>query len=195
MCYVASSCRLTNFIDLDGKEVLLTPSINSKELQHTLLAVKQGNFCTILNLSVANAVIFEQLHRRLFSFLGKRKNVQREVILGGYKTDIFIKDTQTIIEIKAVISADKQAQFPSVKSDRRLLQLEKIKLLLHSGYKVCYFFVSLSPKVTSIKLDHSNRFYSLFLDCVNSGMSYYGCSLKMHNEEITVASKLEVLLV
>lgn len=194
LCYVASSCRLTNFIELDGKEVLLTPSVRGKELRYTLFAVQQGNHFTILNLSIANAVIFEQLHRRLFSFLGKRNNIQRELTVGDYKTDIFIKDSQTIIEVKAIISSGKQAQFPSGKSDRRLQQLEKIKLLLHSGYKVCYFFVSLSPEVTSIKLDRSNQFYSLFLDCVNCGMSYYGYSLKMNSGEINVASKLEVLL-
>ena len=192
VCYVSSSCKLENLIDLSGKDVLLTPSAESTMLPHTLFAVKQGRKTTILNLSVANAVIFEQLRKRRFSFLGKRKSTRREVLLGGYKADIFIDDTHTAIEIKTIITSKKQAIFPSVRSERSLGQLEHIKNLLLNGYRVCYMFVSLSPDVKGISLDRTTPFYSAFIDCVNSGMSYYGCTLKMHNGEITIASSLNV---
>ena len=194
ICYVSSSCRLTSFIDLYKKEVLLTPNVKSNDLQYTLFAVNEGTHSTILNLAVANAVIFEQLHRRPFSFLGKRKSVHREKLLEGYKADIFIEDTRTAIEIKAIISSEKQAIFPAVHSERGLRQLDQIGLLLQKGYKVCYLFASLSSNVKSIVLDRATPFYSTFINRVNCGMLYYGCSLKIQNGEIRVASALEVIL-
>jgi len=194
VCYVSSSSRLENFVDLVGKEVLLMPSLGSSQFPYTLFAVKQGMNFTILNLSIANTVIFKQLHRKLFGFLGKRKNASREIALGGYRTDIFIEDTRTAIEIKAIISSEKQAIFPSVTAKRSVRQLEHIKLLLQKGYKVCYMFVSLSPDVKIVVLDRSTPYYSVFLDCVNYGMVYYGCSIKIQKGEIVVAHTLEVKL-
>ena len=154
VCYVSASCRLENFIDLHNKEVQLTPSTNSSKLQHTLFAVYKNNEkkATILNLSLANAVVFEQLHRRLFSFLGSRKLARREVLVEGYKADIFIEDTKTAIEIKTIIASSRQANFPSVKSERGLKQLEQIKVLLKKGYRVCYMFVSLRPESLNTQL-------------------------------------------
>ena len=196
VCYVSASCRLENFIDLHNKEVQLTPSTNSSKLQHTLFAVYKNNEkkATILNLSLANAVVFEQLHRRLFSFLGSRKLARREVLVEGYKADIFIEDTKTVIEIKTIIASSGQAIFPSVKSERGLKQLEQIKVLLEKGYRVCYMFVSLSPEVKSVVLDRTMSFYPAFLDCVNCGMCYIGYSLKIKSGEIYVATRIEVNL-
>lgn len=193
-CYVPSSCRLSNFIELSGSEVLLTPSIGSTSLPYTLFAVKQGRKMTLLNLTTANAIVFEELKSRRFSFLGKRKKARREVALPQYKADIFIEDTNTAIEIKTIIFSGKEATFPSVKSARSVCQLERIKALLLQGYNVCYMFVVLSPEVKSIKLDRTNPFYSAFIDCVNSGMRYHGCSLKLHGDKITVAATLKIEL-
>ena len=78
LCYVASSCRLPQFIYLEGKEVLLLPKGESaSKTQYTLYAVKKGNGYILLNLSMANNTLQEQLHRRIFSFLGKRQNILR----------------------------------------------------------------------------------------------------------------------
>ncbi len=192
LCYVPSSCRLSNFIDLNGESVLLTPSINSVTLPLTLFATAEKRKATILNLSIANEAVFEALKGRRFSFLGKRKSIRREVLLNGYKADIYIEDTRTAMEIKTIISSEKNALFPSVKSKRRLRQLEHINRLLQEGYKVCYTFVSLSPNVRSIELDRTSAFYPAFLACVNKGMSYYGCSLEYRNGEIGIASAIEV---
>ncbi|NLC73360.1 MAG: DNA/RNA nuclease SfsA [Ruminococcaceae bacterium] len=194
LCYVPSSCRLSNFIDLEGKAVLLTPSINSITLPLTLLATAEGRKATILNLSVANEVVFEALNGRRFSFLGKRTSARREVLINGYKADVYIEDTHTAMEIKTIISSQKNALFPSVKSERSLRQLERIKLLLEEGYNVCYTFVSLSPRVRSIELDRASAFYPAFLACVKKGMSYYGCSLEYRKGEIGIAASIEVII-
>lgn len=194
ICYVASSCKLSNLIKLTGREVLLTPSIGCTALQHTLFAARLRRKTTILNLSVANTVVFEELRSKRFAFLGKRKSLQKEVLLQQYRADIFISDTNTAIEIKTVITSEKRAVFPSVKSARSVHQLERIKELLLQGYKVCYMFVALSPEVKSVVLDHTAPFYTAFLDCVDCGMSYYACSLKLHDDEITVAATLKIEL-
>lgn len=193
-CYVASSCKLSNFIDIYGCEVLLTPSVGSTSLPYTLFAAREESRNTILNLSVANAVLFDELKSRRFAFLGKRKNFRREVLLQQYKADIFVDDTNTAIEVKTIITTQKKAIFPSVQSTRSVKQLEHIKALLLQGYKVCYMFVALSPNVKSITLDCTSPFYAAFLDCIDCGMSYYGCSLKLQDDEITIAASLKIEL-
>ena len=194
LCYVPSSCRLTNFIELNGKEVLLSPNVGENEkTRYALFAVKSGNSYILLNLALANAIVSEQLSRRYFSFLGKRKTLQREVTVSGYKADVYAVDSKTIIEVKTVISDKKEASFPTVYSDRILDQLERIQRLLEEGQRVCWLLVSLSPTVRRIVLNKDSSFFPAFLNCIEKGMLFQGCKLQMRNGEITVASMIDVV--
>ena len=103
-CYIPSSCRLSNFIDLSGRTVLLKPNqAASTRTAYAIYAVKYGRQFILLNLAQANRVIEAQLSRRFFSFLGPRKRITHEVSIESYKSDLYIHDTDTIIEIKSII--------------------------------------------------------------------------------------------
>ncbi len=193
LCYVASSCRLSNFLKLEGKKVLLLPKgKNANSTYYTLYAVKYRNSYTLLDLSLANNVIKEQIHRRYFSLLGRRKNVVGEKLICGYKADLFICDTNTIIEIKTVISNHDETVFPTVYSDRSLAQLDRVKTLLQSGYRFYYMFVALSPSVKKIIIDKDTLFYRKFVECMDCGMQAIACRLRTTEKNVEVNRMVEV---
>lgn len=194
VCYIPSSCRLSPFIDLADRETLLLP-IKKKEARtkYSVYAVKDGANYILLNLGECNAILEKEIHRRLFSFLGKRKRLLREANVAGYKADLFIKDTNTIIEIKSILSSERKTMFPSVRSKRAVTQLEKISHLLESGYSVCYIFMSVNPKTKAIYIDESNTEYCiLFRECIAKGMQCCAVSIALKDYDAKVIAKLKV---
>ena len=73
--------------------------------------------------SLSNVVIEKGIHNRRFSYLGKRSLVQKEHSVEGYKADLYIPQTKTIVEIKSVLSEKDEAVFPTVFSERTQNQL------------------------------------------------------------------------
>lgn len=194
LCYVPSSCKLSNFINLAGQTVILKRVQQSSNIEYALFAAETTRGLVLLNLSTANKAIEAQLYRRSFSFLGPRKNIAREATIDGYKCDLYIQDSDTLIEIKTVLSLERIAHFPTVQSERIIQQLQKIEALLEAGHKVCYLFAALSPQIKTIALDASDSFNALFKRCIDKGMVYYGCSLRTVGSSVTVASSVKVQL-
>lgn len=193
LCYVASSSKLSNFIELEGVDVWLLPKgKNASSTEYTLFSAEVADGRVLLELSLANTAIEEQLHRRYFSFLGKRKNIHREKTVDGYKADLYIEDTDTLVEIKTVISTERTAIFPSVYSERSIIQLKKVLELLERNHKVCYLFAILHPGIRKLKIDSNTEFYKLFIQCVEAGMLYKACKLKITENEISVEGIIDV---
>lgn len=194
VCYIPSSCRLSNFIDLTNRIVLLLPTkAKNARTQYAVFAVKYRNRYVLLNMTHANRIIEEQINRRFFSFLGKRKFVTHEAFVEGYKSDLYIEDSNTVIEIKSILSFDKKAKFPTVYSERAICQFAKMKELLDKGYKVCYIFVSLNPGVKQVEINQDiGEYYNLFTQCVEKGMMYCGFSIDLKNESPYVYSKINI---
>lgn len=70
-CYIPSSCRLGNFIDMKGRTVLLKHNqAKDARTKYAVYAVKIKNEFILLNLSQANRIIEVALPKRRFSFLG-----------------------------------------------------------------------------------------------------------------------------
>lgn len=172
VCYVPASCKLGNFIDLSGRVVWLKKLPKHSGLKYSLFALETKQGLVLLNLAYANRVIEQQIHRRFFSFLGKRTHVLREQVFDGYKCDLFITDTNTIVEIKTVLTLDRHAHFPSVYSERAEFQLNHLQQLLAKGYNVCFIFVGLGPHIKSISIDCDEAFTNAFNYCVQQGMTY-----------------------
>lgn len=193
-CYVPSSCRLSNFLDMTDRSVILTPITNPKaKTRLALYAVKYGRSYVSINLANSNRTVEQQIYRRYFAFLGKRKNVTRETKIGDYKCDLFINDTNTIVEIKSLLAFEKQAVFPTVYSERAVKQLEQLSALLDQGYPVCFMMISLSTTVKEISINREiEDFYRLFVECVNKGMQYRGFSLRLNNGEMEVSSMIKM---
>lgn len=192
LCYVPSSCRLSNLIDLTGRSVLLTRMSSRSKIKYCLFAVETNEGYVLLNLALANKIVYNQIGRRYFSFLGKREHVRMETVVEGYKSDLFIEDTKTVVEIKTVLSLDPIGHFPTVYSKRLIQQLKKIETLLDSGYRVCYMLISLGPQVRRIYLDSDRDFTELIDICISKGMILCGYALQFQEDAIGIASKIKV---
>ena len=134
-CYVPSSCHLSNFLQLKGKRVVLIPTQGKNtRTKYALYAAPYRKNYIILNTSLSNVAIEKGIHNRRFSYLGKRSNVQKEHSVEGYKADLYIPQTKTIVEIKSVLSENDEAVFPTVFSERTQNQLKSIQEMLDKGW-------------------------------------------------------------
>lgn len=184
LCYIPSSCRLSNFLDLTDKTVILKPTISKNtRTKYSVYAVKTQGQYVLLNLSQPNKLVRDQLHRRYFSYLGSRKKIKTEVGIDGYKTDLFIEDTMTIIEIKSILCFDRSALFPTVYSERAIDQLYKLYSLLKNGCNVCYLFMSLNPIVRDISInERMSEYMDIFHKCIQQGMHYDAFTIKLNDQ-------------
>jgi len=193
-CYIASSCHLGNFIDLSGKEVILRKITSTKaRTKYAVKAFIVKKHEIPLEMAISNRVIENEINRRLFSFLGSRKRILRESTIGDYKCDLCIQDTNTLIEIKSVLTLDKHAFFPTVYSERAVQQLVAIEKLLLEGYKVFYFLVSLNPCVVDISINSKSvEFVNAFKKCVDLGMEYCGFAIETYSGQSSIRKKIPV---
>lgn len=196
ICYIPSSCRLSNFIDMTGRTVLLKPiETPNARTSYAVYAVKYRKSFILLNLAQANRVIETQIKRRYFSFLGVRKKVSREYKIGNYKTDLFIHDTNTLIEIKSTLSFSKESVFPTVYSERAVKQLKEISRLLDEGHHACYILVSLNPCVKEIVINSKvEDYYKAFMECVEKGMTYCAFSVRLREQVPELYAKIKVTI-
>lgn len=193
-CYIPSSCRLSNFIDMTERTVLLKPiETPNARTPYAVYAVKHRKNFILLNLAQANRVVEAQIRRRYFSFLGVRKNVQREYKIGNYKTDLFIHDTNTLVEIKSTLAFSRESTFPTVYSERAVKQLKEISRLLDEGYRACYVLVSLNPSVKEIVINAEvEDYYKEFIECVKKGMAYCAFSVRLREQTPELHAKIKV---
>jgi len=193
-CHVPFSYRLANFLELEGKPVLvksnITPNVRTR---YALVAMPYKRSYLLLNSSFANRVIEENIHRRRFSFLRKRKTILKEHHVEGYKADLFINDSSTIVEVKGVISTSRTAIFPKIHSERANRQLKALSELLQKGYKVCYIIVSLNPYVNEIVLDMNSTLFELFTECQALGMQAKGFAIKLKENKIVINKEIPLI--
>lgn len=193
-CYIPSSCKLGNFLKLADKEVILRKNLaGDARTRYAVYAVKYKYNYISLNTSEANRVVFESLKRRLFAYMGKRSNPQKEIVIDGYKADIYLPKEDMIIEIKSIISLDRQAVFPTVYSERAISQLKKIRELLQKGKRVTYLFVSLNPYVESFAISNEikmDEFRYLFLSCLEMGMQCRGYTTYLKDFKIQIKKEI-----
>lgn len=193
LCYVPSSCRLSNFINLAGRTVLLTRLSPHAQIKYSLYAVETDKGLVLLNLALANKVVLSQINKRCFGFLGKRRHLRTEVVVNGYRSDLYIEDTKTIIEIKTILSLDSSGHFPTGYPRRLINQLRRIETLLESGCRVCYLFIALGPQIKRIYLDANQEFSELFDRCMSKGMICRGYAICIHDDGISVSSKVRLM--
>ncbi len=194
-CYVPSSCRLDNFIDLHGKRVLLLPTeAPNARTRYSLLAVPYKHNHILLNIGKVNSVIKRDIGKRCFSDLGKRSEVYREYKIGSYKSDLFIANSNTLLEVKSILSLGKSAVFPTVFSQRTLDQLKEISSLMDVGNNAALVIASLNPYVEQIQIDHSSPFYKALNPCIEKGMKLLAISLYIHQSEARIKRRIKIEL-
>ena len=193
VCYVPSSCHLGNFIELKGKRVFLLPTITKNaRTPYSLFAIPNNKQLILLNTSAANDAVGNSLKTRKASFLGSRKQINREIYLDDYKADFFIRDTNTIIEVKSVLSLDKQAVFPTVYSERTIKQLKQLNTLMKRGYNAHYVIVSLNPSVKTVLLSPQTEFWQYFNECLTQGMNCSAFTCKIKDMRISLDRRIPI---
>ena len=193
-CYVPSSCHLSNFLQLKGKRVVLIPTQGKNpRTKYALYAAPYRRNYIILNTSLSNVAIEKGIHNRRFSYLGKRSNVQKEHSVEGYKADLYIPQTKTIVEIKSVLSENDEAVFPTVFSERTQNQLKSIQEMLEKGYKVVFIIVSLNPYIKKLSIDKSTEFYLELTRCIEKGMEIRAYTSHLKDYEIEIKKQIPLL--
>ena len=193
-CYVPSSCHLSNFLQLKGKRVVLIPTQGKNpRTKYALYAAPYRRNYIILNTSLSNVAIEKGIHNRRFSYLGKRSNVQKEHSVEGYKADLYIPQTKTIVEIKSVLSENDEAVFPTVFSERTQNQLKSIQEMLDKGYKVVFIIMSLNPYIKKLTIDISTEFYSELTRCIEKGMEIRAYTSHLKDYEIEIKKQIPLL--
>ncbi len=193
VCYVPSSCHLSNFLILEGKKVLLVSTQAPKSrTQYALFAVPYKRSYIILNTSMANRAIEAAISSRRFSYLGERKDAVKEHIVAGYKADLYLPKEEAIVEIKSIISTMDIARFPTVYSERTIHQLRSIYSLLQKGYRVCFIIVSLHPYVKGIEIDSDTEFYTELMRCIDVGLELKAYTCRLFNKDIVIEKEIKV---
>lgn len=193
VCYVPSSSHLGNYLNLYKKKVLLIPtSTPTARTPYALFAVPYKKNYIVLNTSMANHAIANSIQSRRFSFLGARKNVIKEHVVSGYKCDLYIEDTNTIVEIKSIISTDEIAVFPTVYSERTIKQLEILHQELLSGRKACFCIVSLHPYVKEIVIKKDTEFYWKLMTCTDLGMHIHAYTTRLLSSGLIVDNEVPI---
>lgn len=192
-CYVASSCKLEKLIPLKNKKVLVKHILSKRsDMKYSLFAVKDQQGWVLLNLADANRIVEQQLSERRFSYLGKRKVVEREKQIEGYKSDLFLPESNTLIEVKTILSDKKESKFPSVESSRIHKQLIEILKLLEEGYRVCYLFIALNSITKQVEIEKNLK--EIFSKCIDRGMVCKGYTIKFVDEEPVLHSPVKVII-
>lgn len=196
LCYIPSSCRLSNFIDLKGKKVLLVPTTSKNaRTKYSVFAVEANGRPIPLNMSLGNLIVYDSIKNKRFSFLGKRSVIHKEYTIGAYKCDAFIEDTSTIIEIKSFLSFSAEAVFPTVFSQRAVDQLKEIEQLLERGYSACYILVSLNSVVKRVFINQEfDEYYSQLRHCLEKGMLIKGLSLRLADGTASINRQINVVI-
>lgn len=194
-CYIPSSCHLSHFLKLDGRSVILRENVSKgATTPYALAAIPYKRSHVVLNTAAANRAFENSLTSRRFSFLGPRKQFQRECMIEQYKCDFFIPHTRTIIEVKSVLTLDHHAVFPTIYSERFLRQLNCISVLLEKGYSANLIIVGLNPYIKDVRILKESYCYNNLIDCFNKGLSIKAYTLRTQHNDYTIDKQIKLFL-
>lgn len=197
-CYVPCSSKLSKHLNNpEHREVLLSTNLGiGKRTQYSLFAIKDNMGWIPVNLTLMNKVVEEAIcEKQWFPSLNLQTTVEQRI--EGYKADVgfFNEVTQEkgIIEIKGIISTDREALHPKVESPRAVEQLVRIKELLRKDFKVYYILLALSPTITRILIDSEHSgFYARLLECLELGMRLRGYLVQFEDGQLSLGEEVPV---
>lgn len=169
-CYVPSSTRLSNYLNLDGKKVLVIRTNNPKSRTNfSLFALIQQKRLILLNLNLVNTYTKKWMYKNYSSFT----IYPEKLVTKNYKADFYIekKLSRKIVEVKALFCKGEELVYPKVKSDRLISQLFEIKTLLEDGFQVELLFVCLNKRISQVIISEKwENISNLFKECIEQGM-------------------------
>ena len=195
-CYLPANCKLERFISLKDKKVILSRySGKNDKFRYKVEAVRYKNTTILLNLNYLNTIVEREIKRKIFDFLGERTNVIKEKIVHGYKSDLYIADTETLIEIKSVLTLKESVVYPQAYSEHMLKQLNVLKRIAEEGKEVYYFIVGLSPSIKEIIIDSTYEKYGILLnECQHAGVKIKAFSLRYYRGKYRIKEEIKIIL-
>lgn len=189
LCYISSSSKLSHFITLAGREVLLKKNSSTKSrTSYTVQAVKAEQGYILLNLNFINKLLGEEFIKPDSLYAGA-KTICCEKKLGNIlKVDFLIEgDSTIIVEAKGIISEGYSVKFPAMVVERAMQQLQVFAKLMEEGFLVNYYIVLMNPAIEQVRLDKSIVVFSrLFKKCLKKGMEVYIYKVLWRDEQFSV---------
>lgn len=172
LCHIPCSAKLSKYVPLDHNPILViknqTPNCRT---DYKLVAIKYNNEWIMVNFSLVNLLIKEQLSSTLEFQLEKK-------ISSSYKADIVYQSNvkgsvPTLIECKGVISTEETALLPNHSGERATRQLHFFcNSLEKKSFSVEYCIALMNIGIKSLKLNIKNDEYcKLFKKCIRLGMT------------------------
>lgn len=189
-CYVSSSSKLSNFINLTNQTVLLKKN-KGKNLRtkYTLHAMIKNDI-TLLNLNFVNDIVND-------NFFSNQIDWKREHIFSNnLKTDYFNEKEKIVIEVKALLSDKEDVIFPSLYSERTLRQLKEYNKLLKKDYNVKYYIILMSNNIQNVHINSKDKqFKKLFNLCKKNGLELHFFNLIWNkNYEVSLIENLNITI-
>jgi sugar fermentation stimulation protein A len=159
-CYMPTSSKLKNFIDLTDKTVYLIPNLEkNSRTKYTVHATLINNTYILLNLNYLNNLYFEKVLNCNINYLPEK------TISSNLKVDFFSTLNNQLIEIKGIITDRSYSTFPYISSKRIIRQLDEFSKL---DYNITLVLILMNPKINTIYLDINNKnFYNAFINCIS----------------------------
>lgn len=186
-CYLPCSSKISEFIDLTNKIVLLKRNKGTKtKTSFSLFAVYENNENLILlDLNYLNILVKEQLYN---------VNSKREIYMTPtFRSDIYLENENKVVEVKGIISDKDRVEFPSIKAKRAEKQLIEIKKILLEGIKVEYVIVLTNKEIGEINFNPKReKFMQFFKECIDLGMKLKVYSLKFKDNKFYLVNNSEL---
>ncbi len=168
LCYIPSSAKLSNFLTMEGRAVLLSPNQKPGRTKFTVVAaVNDDETYCYLYLNNINNLLRQYLQSKYTDVIDLEKK-----LYWGYRADLVLhNDVETIIEAKGIISENEKIMFPLVCGERALRQLDDFSKALGKQFNVTYCLVLASPQIKEITFNYKYKPYmDKLLECFRLGM-------------------------
>lgn len=168
LVYTGTNSKLSNYVELAGQKVLVQKMIKPSKYLFSLFGLDKGNMHLILNSNIINK-IFEELY-----YIGALKGYTiygmglPERTINNYKCDFFFPEENLLVENKTLMCKESKIVYPLESSEHIKKQLESIRDVLRSGYKVKYNMFILFPWIN--KLSWSEDIKDLIKETQSMGM-------------------------
>lgn len=164
-CYVPITCKLSSLLSLEDKAILIRETTKAaKRTKFTLFAVQNEKNYLIVDTGFANhivkAILTETKNKDLF---------YPEQVVENYKCDFYSDTSKTLVEVKSVITTERELLLPNMKTQRAIKQLQSICSLLSNRYHAEYFIVAFAPQIEKIEFNTTERVGQLLAEVSKLG--------------------------
>ena len=165
-CYVPISCKISKLIELNNNSVLLSRTQDKHaKTKYSLFAIKANKEYIVINTGIINKVVGKYIENNV-----PKGVIKPEFIINNYKSDFFIEKNKVIVEVKSIISREKNVVLPNMVSKRSIEQLKNIYHLLQKEYLAEYYFVCLTQNIKLITVNIDSDYGQELKKCIDIGM-------------------------